>query len=245
MKNGQPTTDPSKDKEPRKVEEVRHSTDVENANKFKVFMYGVVGAILASIIIALFAGWLNSQKQELKQDIIGSLTTKIDSSSNRIREELIKEKEARTLLAASLFKSGVDIPTSLLVGFSNIENDPSLKRLFSKEISSGTGITETLSAFEDFSSKFSAPGWVKYAAKLDNNAVIIAYSEKPPSDRGAFTNAKVQAYLENVAGGYSEVTFNVNQASDFIDVLQLDGVKTSNIIVVPASPSNNGANKTN
>ena len=203
------------------------SATTSQTSYLKPILIGVLSTIIGVVLIALFGGWLQSQKQE----IIDTVSRQIKLSETVMREELKKEKKSRVILAATLLKSGVDIPTTLLTGLTDLKNSNSLKQLFINEISSTEAIAYI--DYQKFTSKIDHMLPFIYAANINDHTALLAYSDRPPLNKIDFTSGIINASLENNEGKNINIPISVNQATNVFDLLQQDGIKASNVIIIP------------
>jgi len=169
---------------------------------------------------------------ELKNDIVGSLTKEINNSSEALKRELKKEKEARVLLAASLMKTGMEIPTSLLVGLSGIASDSDMKTVFVNALESNSLLETSYEDYRDLISSYESLGLMPVAAKVGNNSMLVRYAAAVDDVITSSKGTIVQASFHD-DGKQIDVPIKVNEISDFIDILKQNETKVSEIIVVP------------
>ena len=194
----------------------------------KEIVISVIAGIIVTILITISAGWFNNQKNE----IITSLSNIIDKKTSKISEEIKKERRSRAELAATLLKSGLHIPTKLLISFSDAEKDLQAKNILLSSLSNDA-FNENIN-FVDIKKKLKYYNKVGrktlYLARINDQENIIAFPNLDPSSNRGIDSISIK---NNCTISVGSINFNAIEFKNSIALLNNNNITANNVITVP------------
>jgi hypothetical protein len=171
-----------------------------------------------------------------ERELFYELSNTIRLESEKIRNEIGVERKSRCQLAAALFKSGVDIPTSVLVEFSSQSRLSEPFNNLLTDLSEELSPIEMESQYSSYVNRMEAIG-ASYPtiAKLDNDKYLLAWCKQKPLYNNGCTGEYIARFSlkdpNNLEKPFELTACGFKSAQDFLSYPEVTtgSVKTMHI----------------
>ena len=137
--------------------------------------------IIIGIVIIGIATFIGVYVKYRERELFYEISNTIRLESEKIRKEIGVERKSRCQLAAALLKSGIDIPTNILVEFSSQSRLPEQFNKLLVDLSEELSPIEMEFEYSSYVNKMEAIG-ASYPtiAKLENDKYLLAWCKQKP-----------------------------------------------------------------
>ncbi len=210
------------------------------------YMRDIEVGVVASIVVIVVVGFVSGHEKNRDNEVTAKLETLLRTELGQISQQIKAEQKHRCQLAAALLKSGVDLPTDCLVGYSCAPHDGQSNKMLLAALSQRALPLDREDDYVAFLDQMKGKGAIYPAiTRLGTDTYLLSsLNTKPAGSSGAAGQCVAEVRLQNRDTQDRLSELKATYFSSAMDLLRQPGITTGSLktihvksIIKPPDPN--------